>query len=49
MTLKKGKNITQIPTQGNTLNVNVSDWAKGIYYIKINGEFYSKTLKYLKL
>jgi hypothetical protein len=43
-----GKQINQIPTNGKTLNVNVSSWAKGVYYIKVNGSSFSKTLKYLK-
>ncbi|RYM33882.1 T9SS type A sorting domain-containing protein [Brumimicrobium glaciale] len=40
--------ITQIPTNGASLNVNVNSWAKGVYYIKVNGSSFSKTLKYLK-
>ncbi|MDX1652366.1 MAG: T9SS type A sorting domain-containing protein [Brumimicrobium sp.] len=44
----EGKKITQIPTKGHTLHVNVSSWAKGVYYIKVNGDSFSTTLKYLK-
>ncbi|PWH85655.1 hypothetical protein DIT68_08450 [Brumimicrobium oceani] len=40
--------FTHFPTKGNTLNVNVNNWAKGVYYIKLNGDSFSKTLKYLK-
>ncbi|HLW09615.1 MAG TPA: S8 family peptidase [Fermentimonas sp.] len=44
----EGRKITQIPTQGSNLNVNVSSWTKGVYYIKVKGDSFSKTLKYLK-
>ena len=42
-----GKKISQIPTQGSTLSVNVSSWANGVYYIKVKGDSFSKTLKCL--
>lgn len=44
----EGKKIVKIPTNGTLLNVNVSRWSKGVYYIKVNGGSYSTTLKYLK-
>ncbi|RYM33879.1 T9SS type A sorting domain-containing protein [Brumimicrobium glaciale] len=33
-----GKIITELPPKGNTLNVKVNSWAKGVYYIKLNGD-----------
>lgn len=44
----EGKKIIQTPTKGPTLHVNVSNWAKGVYYIKVNGDSFSTALKYLK-
>jgi hypothetical protein len=44
----EGKKIVEIPTKQTTLNVNVSSWSKGVYYIKVTGDSFSTTLKYLK-
>lgn len=44
----EGKKMKEIPTHQHSLNVNISGWAKGIYYIKVSGESFATTLKYLK-
>ena len=44
----EGKKMKEIPTHQHSLNVNISGWAKGIYYIQVSGESFATTLKYLK-